>query len=577
MPLAWRLQELYKRSMQTQWIFPRELPSGVLESCFADFSLSPLTRGVLLRNGITDPDLIEKFLRPRLSSLSDPYLLPDMQQAVDRIDTALRKRQKILLYGDYDVDGVTSLTILARLLLGYGGDVRCFMPNRTEEGYGLSEPAVRRCFQHSRPDLLIALDCATNSVQDIARIRSQGVDVIVIDHHEYAGVRPDCCALVNPKTGKDFHYFCTAGLAFKVAHALLKNCPLPGFDLKDTLDLVALASLADLVPLVEENRILVRRGLRQMECTRWPGLAALIRLSGICPPIRSSDVGFRLCPRINAAGRLGEAETALELLLTNDPAKAAQLAAILDAHNRERKNVEREVNAQVEAFIEKFCDPVREFAIVAGDEDWHDGVLGIVASRVMRRFHRPTLVVGFSHNGLGKGSGRSIEGFSLVNALGRCAPLLEQYGGHEMAAGLTMRRENFEEFRRRFEAAARQMLEKVELTRTLRLDAEIRLEDIDFPLLEEQSELEPFGMGNQQPMLVVRGVTPAWEPRILKDRHVRIEFLAGRRRINAIFFDGLTEGQLPRPPWDVAFRLERNEFQGRIEPQMQITAIRHSA
>lgn len=563
--------------MKIQWVFPGDAPGEVSQSCFADFDLSPLARGVLLRNRLLEPSQIENFLRPRLSSLSDPYLLPEMRQAVDRIDAALRARHKILLYGDYDVDGIASQTILARILRGYGGEVRCFMPNRSDEGYGLSEPAVRRCFEISKPDLVIAVDCATNSIEDIARIRSMGVDVIVIDHHEYSGTRPDCSALVNPKTGRDFHYLCTAGLAFKVAHALLKNCPLPGCDLREYLDLVALATLADLVPLVEENRIFVRRGLQQMESTRWPGLGALIQLACIRPPIRSSDVGFKLGPRINAAGRLGEAETALDLLLTNDPLEATRLAAALDAHNRERQNVEREVNEQAERFIEKFCDPARDFSIVAGDDDWHDGVLGIVASRVMRRFHRPALVVGFNRNGLGKGSGRSIEGLSLVEALGRCAPLLEQFGGHEMAAGLTVRRENFQEFRKAFERAARDILENAQMTRTLKLDAEISMTDIDFSLLDEQESLEPFGMGNQQPMLVVRGVTPAWEPRVLKGRHVKIDFTEGRRRISAIFFDGATDGPLPPPPWDVAFKLERNEFQGRVEPQMQISAIRRAA
>lgn len=562
--------------MKSSWILPGADSGGIPHLLPGGKSLTPLGRSVLLRAGFTREQEIEGFLWPKLANLSDPFLLPEMDRAVERLDRALRQREKILLYGDYDVDGVTSLTILARLLIAYGGDVQCFLPKRTEEGYGLSESAVARCFESGHPDLLVAVDCATNSVADIARIRRAGVDVIVIDHHEFAGQRPDCTALVNPKCGETFHYLCSAGLAFKVAHAMLKRSPLEGFDLKDFLDLVALATLADLVPLVEENRILVKRGLAQMERTRWPGLGALIGLACIRPPIRSNDVGFRLGPRINAAGRLGSAETALKLLLTNDAREATRLAHQLDAQNRERQNVERQVAEEAEAWVEANFDPAEHCSIVCGQDDWHDGVLGIVASRVMRRYHRPTLVVGFNSDGLGKGSGRSIPGLSLVEALGRCAEHLDQFGGHEMAAGLTLRRENFAGLQRDFELAAREILRGTELQRSLRIDAEVDLRDVDFPLLEEQEWLEPYGMGNEQPLLVVRGVTPGWEPRVLKGKHLKIDFLANRRKISAIFFGG-AEHPMPRPPWDVAFKLDRNEFQGRVEPQMQVVALRSAA
>lgn len=565
----------YKNVMKINWIMPDADSGKVLHACYRDYGLSSFAAGILRRNGLVQPEQIEGFLRPLLRRLSDPFLLPEMRQAVDRIDAALRRREKIVLYGDYDVDGVTSVTIVARLLLSYGGDVSCFLPNRMDEGYGLSPHAVERCFSQGKPHLLIAIDCATNSCEDIARIRREGVDVIILDHHEYGGQRPDCTALVNPKLGTDFHYLCSAGLAFKLAHALLKNCPLPDFDLKEVLDLVALATLADLVPLVEENRILVRKGLEQMERTRWPGLAALISLACIRPPIRAGDVGFRLGPRINAAGRLGTAETALQLLLTNDPVEATRLARVLDEHNRERQSVERSVAEEVETWVQSYFDPHRHAAIVAGEKDWHDGVLGIVASRVMRRYHRPTLVVGFNGDGMGKGSGRSIEGLSLVEALGRCSHLLHQFGGHEMAAGLSLPRENFPAFRQAFEQVAEDLLQNQELCRSLRVDLEVGLGQIGFELLEEQESLEPYGMANEQPLLVVRGVTPAWEPRVLKERHLKFDLLAHRRKISAIFFDGAIDAP-PRPPWDIAFRLERNDFLGRVEAQMHVVALRSS-
>lgn len=561
--------------MESRWIFPGDRTARIASSLGRECSVSPFVAGILARNGMDDAAAVEGFLRPRLRTLSDPNLLPDMPAAVARMDLALKRRERIVLYGDYDVDGVSSLAILARLLMAYGGVVECFLPSRMEEGYGLSRSGIERCFEVHRPELLIAVDCGTNSVAEVAEIRRQGVEVIIVDHHEFAGTRPDCVALVNPKRCDDFHYLCSAGLAFKLAHALLKHAPMPDFDLKEMLDIVAMATLADLVPLVGENRILVSSGLRQLAMTRWPGLTALMEVAGVNPPVSGADVGFRLGPRINAAGRLGTAREALELLLSNDSTEAAAIAASLDRQNRERQGVERAVAAEVISWVEEHHDPARHAAIVAGDGDWHDGVLGIVASKVMRRYHRPTLVVGFQPDGAGKGSGRSIEGVSLVEALGRCSDYLDKFGGHEMAAGLTLRREHFEAFREAFLEAAQSMVNEEMLVPRLVLDAEVSLGDIGMDMLEEQESLEPFGMGNPQPLLVMRGVAPASEPRVLKEKHLRIEFNEGRRRVPSIFFDGVSY-PLPRPPWDVAFRLERNCYNGRVYPQIQITAIRGS-
>lgn len=531
---------------------------------------------ILARQKLTDAIEVEQFLRPLLKQLSDPFLLPDMRAAVERIDRALRANERIVLYGDYDVDGVTSLTILCRVLRAFGGKVECFLPHRIEEGYGLSAAGVERCFEEYAPQLLIAMDCGTNSVFEVAEMRKRGADVVIIDHHEYSGTRPDCVALVNPKLMGEFTYLCTAGLAFKVAHALLKHSPLPDFDLREYLDLVALATLADLVPLTAENRLLVRKGLEQMRSTRWPGLAALMIEAGVKNPVRSSDVGFQLGPRINAAGRLGTAQVALKLLLTNDPKEAAELAAQLNRQNAERRGIEQHVAKEADAWVRENFDPARDASIVAGQRDWHDGVLGIVASRISRRYYRPALVVGFNAEGRGKGSGRSIEGLCLVTALTRCGRHLEKFGGHEMAAGLSLREENFAEFRTAFERTARELLNDEMLVPLLSIDAELNLGDVDFPAIEDQDLLEPYGMGNRQPLCLVRGVTPAAAPRILKEKHLKFDFQHGRRRIAAIFFDGAVQ-ELPRPPWDIAFRLERNEFNGRVDPQMQVVAIRAAA
>jgi single-stranded-DNA-specific exonuclease len=562
--------------MQRRWILPEAGDAAAGRDLARKHGLPALVAQLLVRAGMNEIESIERFLQPRLRGLSDPNLLPGMPAAVARLDQALRTGQRIVLYGDYDVDGVASLALLHRVLTAFGGQVECFLPLRVEEGYGLSRAGLDRCIEDHRPGLVVAVDCGTNSVAEIAWLRSQGIDTIVLDHHEPDHALPDCAALVNPKLGDGaFSYLCSVGVVFKTAHALLKASPLPGFDLRDMLDLVALATICDLVPLVGENRILVRSGLEQMARTRWAGLSALMRVAGVPSSVRTSDVGFRLGPRINAAGRLGTAREALQLLLTNDPAEAVRIAASLDAQNQERQAVERGVATEVERWIEANFDGTRDATIVAGARDWHQGVLGIVASRVTRRHHRPTLIVGFDENGRGKGSGRSIEGLSLVEALRRCESHLGNFGGHEMAAGLNVREDEFEAFRTAFETATRSMVTDEMLVPRLRLHGEIDLEDFGDSLLAAQQMLEPFGNGNTQPLLFVRQVSPASEPRVLKEKHLRFVF-AGRRPVTAIFFNG-AEHPLPPAPWDVAFHLERNEYNGRVEAQMQIVDIRSAA
>jgi single-stranded-DNA-specific exonuclease len=562
--------------MQRRWIFPSVEGDLAIGRLGRELQIPDFLARVLIRNGFGDFDAAAGFLEPRLARLEDPFLLPEMEPAVSRIRHAIERGEGIVLYGDYDVDGVASLAFLQRILSAFRARVGCFLPLRAEDGYGLSPSGVERCFEEYSPELLIAVDCGTNSAREVATIRKRGADVIVLDHHEVSGERPDCTALVNPKAGGKFSYLCSAGVAFKVAHALLKRWPNPNIDLKDYLDIVALATLADLVPLVGENRILVHRGLQQMARTRWPGLAALMAISNVRPPLRGSDIGFRLGPRINASGRLGTALESLRLLLSDDIREATQVADSLDRQNRARQSVERDLIQEVERWVEEHYDAGSHASIVAGRREWHHGVLGIVAARIMRRHHRPTLLVGFDEGGLGKGSGRSIEGLSLVEALRQCACHLEKFGGHEMAAGVTVQQERFEDFRRAFEISTRERVNDEILTPKLRLDAELPMEDISLSLLEMQELLEPYGMGNSQPVFAARMVTPVAAPRVLKEKHLRLDFRAGRRLLQAIYFRGAEE-TLPRPPWDVAFTIERNEFNGRVGAQMQIVAIRPAA
>lgn len=533
----------------------------------------PTFLGTLLaQRGLGDAEIANRFLNPKLKQLSDPFALPNMAPAVKRILAALDREERIVLYGDYDVDGVASVALLTRVLRAYGADPRTFLPVRADEGYGLSPEGLNRCVKTLRPQLLIAIDCGTTSVEEIGQLRKRGVDVLVFDHHECPDTLPSC-PVVNPKLGSAFQYLCSGGVIFKLGHALLKRRPLQGFDLRTHLDLVALATVADLVPLNGENRLLVRKGLEHMERTQWPGLRALMEEASIHSPIRAVDVGFRLGPRLNAAGRLGTAGPALELLLTEDSAHARRLAQQLDRQNAQRQAVEQQTCTAAEALLASSFDPARDAAIVVGSAGWHPGVIGIVASRLCRIHHRPVIVVSFDHDGNGKGSGRSVPGLSLVDALGRCGDTLEKFGGHEMAAGLTVHKSRFKEFRSSFLECARDQLDADALRPCVHLDSEIPLSALDFEMLRFHEMLQPFGVGNRQPVFLARDVTPAGEPRVLKGKHIRARLRQNGSSHDAIFFNGAA-APLPSPPWDVAFSVERNAFRGNVSLQIEIQAIR---
>lgn len=558
-----------------RWILPPLANPAEVTRLRADAGVSAFLAEILIQRGIARAGDCDAFLHPALRSLSAPELLPGMSAAVERLLQAIDRGERVVLYGDYDVDGISSLAIMHRVLAAFGLDAPCFLPLRREEGYGLSEAGLARCVEIHRPRLVVAIDCGTTSTREIQNLRDRGVETIVLDHHEPGPSLPPAVALVNPKLGADFHHLCSGGVVFKVAHALQKARRQPDLDLRDFLDLVALATIADIVPLTGENRVFVAQGLARMSSSKWVGIEALRRVSGVASPVRPSDVGFRMGPRINAAGRLGPANEALQLLLTDDAPEAARLAGELDLLNRARQTVERDVAAAAESWARGHFDPACHRSIVTGSRDWHIGVLGVVASRLMRQFHRPTFIIGFDADGNGKGSGRSIEGLPLVELLSGCADHLEKFGGHHMAAGISLHESRLGAFREAFESAVVSRATEEVLTPRIRLDAEISLEDVDEDLLAAQDRLQPFGCANAQPVLLARGVRPAGTPREMKEKHVRLDLECGRRPRKAVYFN-MRLAALPRPPWDVAFTLDWNEWQGRAEPQMNIVAIRSS-
>lgn len=541
----------------------------------SDFGVDPMVVGIAMQRGFRDRESLASFFHPRLKDLGDPFELPNMAAAIDRIEVAIDRRETLVLYGDYDVDGVSSLALLKALLEAYGLQPRTFLPQRLEEGYGLSRDGIERCLGgEMRPDLVIAADCGTNSRAEADLLRSQGIDLIIIDHHEPSeGGVADCVAVVNPKLCDRWHYLCTGGLIFKVAHALLKRRPCPEFDLRQHLDLVALATVADIVPLVDENRIFVRRGLVEIDRTAKPGLAELKAVAGVSSPVGSHDIGFKLGPRLNASGRLDTAEASLELLVTRDRNRARQLAAELDRSNRERQMLELATREEAEAQIQTLRAEEMEAGIVVGGRGWHTGVVGIVASRIVKQFHRPAIVIGFDESGMGKGSGRSVPGLSLVDAIGACQDLLVGGGGHEMAAGLNIREEHFAAFRARFASHMAAVATNGELQPRLMIDHELSFADLELELLDSYELLRPFGNGNPQPVFMTRGVQVPVAPRVLKEKHLKFRLTQGGTARDAMYFSGAGL-DLPRAPWDIAYTIERNDFRGSASLTISIQAVR---
>jgi single-stranded-DNA-specific exonuclease len=556
--------------------------------------ISPLLAQCLLNRGLSEPGPIQRFLDPRLQNLADPFLLPHMQAAIERLFQARARGEPLVIFGDYDVDGITSTTLLSEVLRALGWTVHHYLPHRMDEGYGLSQGAVENCLAKFPVTLLLAVDCGSTAVAAIDWLRARGVDVIVLDHHQVSDPPPRATALVNPQCAgiagggesakarsahSPVHHFtelCSAGLAFKLAHALVKHgrqTGLPGaadFDLRPCLDLVALGTIADLVPLTGENRILVSAGLKRLNATQRPGLLALKQVAGTSEPIGGYEVGFQLAPRLNAAGRLETAEEAMRLMLARDLGEAEPIARNLDARNRERQNIERSMAEQVVGAVRARFNPATDYVIVEGQLLWHIGVVGIVASRVLQEFYRPTIILGGDAQEW-RGSGRSIEGFDLAAALRQCDDLLLRHGGHAMAAGLALHPDNLDALRLRLNDLARRTLKPDQLQPTLRLDAQVRLADLTLDRLHELGQLQQTGIGNPPVQL--------WAPnvghhrplqRMGQDlRHARL-WLTDGSAIQAGVLWGVGDGPLPVGRFDLAFAPQLNEYNGTVSVQLRV-------
>jgi single-stranded-DNA-specific exonuclease len=552
--------------------------------------ISPLFAQCLLNRGHSEAEHIANFLEPRLKNLADPFLLPNMSVAVERLLLAREKSEPLVIFGDYDVDGVTSTALLVEVFGKLGWTVNYYLPHRMDEGYGLSRDGVENCLKKFPTTLLLAVDCGSTAVETIAWLKQNGTDVIVLDHHQVSSPAPSAVALVNPQVGVQalacseqpkgwtptFTELCSVGLAFKLAHALIKRgreTGLPGaadFDLRPLLDLVALGTIADLVPLIGENRILVSAGLARLETTTRPGLIALKKVAQAASPIGTYEVGFQLAPRLNAAGRLETAEESLHLLLARDLAEATPIAQNLDMRNRERQKIEKSIVEEVIGAIRAKFNPETDFVIVEGQLLWHIGVVGIVASRVLQEFYRPTIIIG-GEGDEWRGSGRSITGFDLAAALRECGDLLTRHGGHAMAAGLSIASANLDSFRQRLNEFARRTIKPEDLQPLLRLDAEVGLKEITLDRLAELERMHPTGQKNPAVQFCARKVTHKRPLQRLgtNKQHVKMWVTDGTSTHEAVWW-GAGNGSLPVGEFDLAFVPQINQFNGKRTVQLKV-------
>ncbi|MBA3850254.1 MAG: single-stranded-DNA-specific exonuclease RecJ [Opitutus sp.] len=544
--------------------------------------MNPIVAELLLRNGHAGPEPATRFLQPALATLGDPFLLGHVKLAVERLIRALERRERITILGDYDVDGVSSTTLLVHVLRRLGLSPRYFVPRRLEEGYGLTRGAIDRALDGgSRPDLFIALDCGTNSHDEVAYLRDAGIDVIVVDHHRSKEAVAFDALLINPHVNESagdhaWRHVCTVGLVFKLLHGLLKELRArnhPGvmdIRLRDYLDLVAMGTIADLVPLVGENRIFAKHGLQVLAQTQRPGLRALMSVAALKPEqgITPVDISFRLGPRINASGRLADASLSVDLLLSGDWKFCQDTAQKLDDLNRERQDIERLITDQAERHVdERFAESC---GFVLFDEGWHPGVVGIVAGRISRKYNRPAIVLG-NEGDFAKGSGRGVAGLNLVELLGGCRACLENWGGHPMAVGVSLRKERLGEFRELFNVTIRATRGLDACEPIIELSAWLEGREIGEPLMEELDQLHPFGQGNPEPIFGVRGLRLRHRPEVFKEQHFRFsaEDETGRR-LSGVAWKLADKLPPAGVPLELAVQLNWNHYAGRKMLQLEL-------
>ncbi|MFI3291543.1 MAG: single-stranded-DNA-specific exonuclease RecJ [Opitutales bacterium] len=558
----------------------------------AYLGVSHILAGLLIQRGFSDPIKAKMFLKPKLADLDDPFRLTNLRKAVTRIIEAIDKKQKVLVFGDYDVDGITSAVLLVSILKYFKVDVSYFVPRRMDEGYGLSIAALERALSGSKPDLFIALDCGTNAYESIDYIRQKDIDLIIVDHHQAKEFKASDCIFINPHvldiSNAPWRNLCTVGLVFKLAHGLIKalrelsNEASWALILKDYMDLVVLGTVADLVPLLDENRIMAKYGLKKLKSTKRTGIKALIQVSGmeLGEDITPIDISFKLGPRINASGRLADANLPLEMLLGDDFTTCYRAACELNDINKERQDIERGVFEEAMKQIDD-KDISKNACIVVSDKNWHPGVVGIIAGKLSREYNRPVIVFGeISEDGYAKGSGRSIAGINFVECMDSCKEYLGNWGGHPMAVGLSVKTDMLDDFTNTLNAT---IVKKYKKDKSLfdshiTISMELSKNNVGIELLDELELLYPYGEGNKEPIFMLKNVVLSKEAEVFgNNANYKLQIpLANGAWISAVAWRLADDIPPTGKPLDFAVKLAWNRWKRQKMPQATIIDYRLS-
>ncbi len=566
--------------MTKRWIFPEEQQEEIVQRLSEAINTNPVISKILTNRGITTFAEAEAFFNPDLSNLYDPFLLKDMKKAIERINEAIRANEKILIYGDYDVDGTTAVTLVYGFLKHFHANISYYIPDRYKEGYGVSREGIIYASENGF-SLIITLDCGIKAKDMVDFAAESNIDVIVCDHHLPGDEVPKAFAIIDPKQKNcnyPFKELSGCGLGFKLIQAYcIDNHYDPDF-LFEYLDLVAISIASDIVPIVGENRILAFHGVKILNDHPRPGIEAIIRQSGLRDGINVSNIVFSIGPRINASGRMEHAGKAVELLLSENVDDAADIAENLDTQNMKRRNFDLEITTEAMTMIENDAALRNAKSTVLFKNDWHKGVIGIVASRCLDKYYRPTIILTES-NGKATGSARSVNGFDVYEAISKCSDLLDQYGGHMYAAGLTMEIEKVDEFTRRFEEVVSETILEEQLIPQIEIDAEIELSQINQKLYTILARMEPFGPGNMQPVFVTHGLKIAGFARVLKEQHLKFHVQQGDD--DSVKYDAIAFGMGKYSDlvgsgmkFSMAYYIEENNFMGNTSLQLRVKDIK---
>ncbi len=562
--------------MKNNWIIEKENPK-LRDKLAKSLQISPITAQILVNRGIENETEANLFLNCTLFDLPSPYLMKGMDRAIERIKKALKNNERITIYGDYDVDGVTSTALLYSFLKVLKANVTYYNPDRLKEGYGINIDAVKKLAEQG-VSLIISGDCGITAVKEVEQAKELGVEFIVTDHHKPPQELPQAVSILNPKLseckypGKEI---VGVGVIFNLVIALRRALRDEGFfkngepNLGDYLDLVALGTVADCAPLLDVNRILVKEGIKRMQSPKRLGVQALKEASSIKGEVTSYDLGFKLGPRINASGRMSTADNAVALFISENLGEARELAKELNEKNSNRQGTEAEIIKEAISLLESNPALIGTDSIVLASRNWHPGIIGIVASRIVERYEKPTMLIAIGEDGVGKGSGRSLEGINIYAALSECRELFLQFGGHEQAAGLSIREENVEKFREMFDKALENSEEQYE--KKLKVDCAIELDSLTDSLISEFELLQPFGIGNPEPALLSRTVEVVSQ-RIFKDKHLGFKVKKGTKLFDAIWFNMKEPFTLPDKV-DMVFTPEFNKWNGKKEIRLRVKDV----